>query len=92
MLHKNETGCNTPYQALHKGLPMCDTQEKMRRALFTHNVVDNEMYERPCKTMEAFRDDYMESTIETNETKSEGVFWFSITFVSNRFKETEQIR
>ena len=88
MLHKNETGCNTPYQALRKELPMCDTQEKMRRALFHNYIVENEMYERPCKTMQAFRNDYMEST----ETKSEGVFWFSISFVSSRFKEIEQIR
>ena len=89
MLHKNETRCNTPYQALHKELPMCDTQEKMRRALFDHYIMENKMYEKPCKTMESFREDYLESTLET---KSEGVFWFSISFASGRFKEIEQIR
>ena len=85
---KNESGCNNPYQPRDTELPMCDTQEKMRRSRFYLGIVDEKRYRKPCNTMENLRVEWVES----DEGKSEdddkfGEFWFSIQFYLGTFKE-----
>ena len=89
-LHTKNTRCNNPYQKPIKDLPMCDTQELIRRALFSEYVVDQGKYEKPCKTMENVRIEYLESTMKG--VQDVGEFWFSITFPLNRFKDIKQTR
>ena len=90
--HKEETKCNNPYQKQDERLPMCKTQALMRRAVFTTIRGNGKKYEKPCKTMEDARIEYLEDTMDKKEAKSSGEFWFIIKFPVNKFKEIEQTR
>ena len=41
---KNETGCNNPYQFYDKRLPICNTKEEIKSAMFRQNVVEERKY------------------------------------------------
>lgn len=93
--HKNETKCNNPYQKQNNDLPLCNTQELMKQALFHKSRVERKNDEKPCKTMESVRQTFIESTVDGENGESgfkHGEFWFSIKFPQNRFKKINQIK
>ena len=87
-LHQNRTKCNTPYLNSLKHLSSCNTLESMSKSAISNTLVESKDYEKPCKTMEMVRMQYVESTVD-DETDQ---FWFSISFPKNRFKEIIQTR
>ena len=97
-IHKNETGCNNPYQEQDRSMPVCNTKEQMIRSMFDYTVVTRQKYTKPCKTMENVRWEYLEYVYPNNKkqvvtTRNKlGGFWFGIDFHLSTFKEVTQIR
>ena len=87
-LHQNYTKCNNPYLNSLEHLPSCDTAELISKSAISNTFVESNNYEKPCKTMEMVRIQYVESTVDDEKEQ----FWFSISFPKNRFKEIIQTR
>ena len=87
-LHQNNTKCNNPYLNSLEHLPSCDTAELISKSAISNTFVESNNYEKPCKTMEMVRMDYIESSVEDEREQ----FWFSISFPKDRFKEIIQTR
>ena len=87
-LHQNITKCNNPYLNSLEHLSSCDSTELILESAISNTLVESKNYEKPCKTMEMVRIQYVESTVEDEKEQ----FWFSIAFPKNRFKEIIQTR
>ena len=91
-VHKNRTKCNNPYQKLNDMLPMCTTQEMIRKSYFNDLIAERENLEKPCRTMQALEVKHLESNTNTPDGENIGEFWLSATFSIPTFKEIEQRR
>ena len=90
--HKLKTGCNTPYQREINEMPLCTTQEKIRKSHFKLGVVVRNKYSRPCKTMETVRITYEEGELSGTIWGGQGTFWFTLEFTKDSFREIYQTR
>ena len=88
----NATGCRSPYDKVDKMIPMCDTKESMKQAVFDAAIVGNKKLDLPCKTMESIDWHFLETEMATPKGLQLGEFWFSIELRQPTFKEIEQKR
>ena len=91
-VYKNEAKCNIPYEKADDQLPMCNGNERKKRASLSYDVVERKHLNKPCKTMEVMDMKHLESTMATPKGENFGHFWFSVMFQQRTFTEIEQKR
>ena len=90
--HVKSTNCRTPYQKPIKGIPICNTKEKMQEADFslTSGKINNQIL--PCRTAEKISYTFEEVDSTGKQWQGVGEFWSGIYFYNSRFKEITQSR
>ena len=84
-VYKNVAKCNIPYEKADKQLPMCNGNERKKRASLSYDVVERKHLNIPCKTMEGIDMKHLESTMATPKGENFGHFWFSILSILHTF-------
>ena len=93
MEHVTDAGCRPPYLIWPKPVPLCSTDDQIKRAKFSLRT-DGYGVLPPCKAMEKIYYTFDESSLDVNmfSWARKGVFWISVHLYDEQFKEITQTR